>query len=318
MNTQEDLLFSLGIIPIVAVSRTEDAIPLGTALLDGGLRAVEVTFRAGPVPDILRRICRELPDLLAGAGTITSVGQAKQAVDAGAAFITTAGYNPDVVKWCVDQKVPIYPGCATASEVEAAMTRGLKIVRFFPAEQSGGIETIKALCVPYPGMRFMPAGGLNFNTLADYLAFPRVFACCGSFIPRELVAQQRWTDITTLGQRAVQAAQGFTLRHVGIYTKGELQVIALGEKFAALTGKTMRTHQGSLFVGDELEIRTQTGSEKGRMVYTVINLERSCRFMERNGFVLDRTSAVRDAGGQLICIDLKESIEGFDVRLVLK
>ena len=171
-----------GIIPVVRIDSVERAVPLADALMRGGICVIEITFRTACAVEAIRCIRRECPEMLVGAGTVLSVAQADEAMDAGAAFLVSPGLNPDVVRHSLGRGVPILPGCLTPTEIEQAMALGIDVVKFFPVEQFGGLATIRALAAPYAGIRFMPTGGVTSDNLGAYLAFDRVLACGGSFM----------------------------------------------------------------------------------------------------------------------------------------
>lgn len=175
----------VGIVPVVKISGADKAAGLARALLEGGLPAAEVTFRTDAAAASIAAIAKEVPDVLVCAGTVLTVDTAKQAVDAGAAGIISPGTNPAVVEWCLDKGVPVLPGCATPTEVEACMRMGLGAVKLFPASVIGGTELLKALAGPYASMLFMPTGGIRADNAADYLALPNVLAVGGSWIATE-------------------------------------------------------------------------------------------------------------------------------------
>lgn len=182
MKTAETILYETGIIPVIQIEDAADAVPMAEALLNGGINAAEVTFRTDAAGDALRRIAAALPEMFACAGTVLTVEQAQQAVDSGAQAVISPGLNPKVVEWCVARSVPVYPGCATPSEIELAMSFGLQTVKLFPAEVVGGVDMLKALYGPYRQMRFMPTGGITPQTVGSYLALPNVIACGGSWL----------------------------------------------------------------------------------------------------------------------------------------
>lgn len=182
MQEIENVLRSTGIIPVIKISDVNAAVPMAKALKKGGINAAEVTFRTAAAAESIKRIADELPDMFVCAGTILTVEQAKLAVAAGAKAIISPGTNPEVVKWCLDNNVPVYPGCATPSEVEQAIRLGLKIVKLFPAEVVGGVSMLKALAGPYSDMKFMPTGGINPQSVKEYLALSNVVACGGSWL----------------------------------------------------------------------------------------------------------------------------------------
>lgn len=171
-----------GIVPVVVLNDAKDAEPLAQALCDGGLPCAEVTFRTDAAEESIRIMTEKFPDMLIGAGTVLTTEQVDRAVAAGAEFIVSPGLNPKVVKYCVDKGILIIPGCANPSDVEQAIEYGLEAVKFFPAEQAGGLAYIKAIAAPYVSMKFMPTGGINPDNVKAYLAYDRILACGGSWM----------------------------------------------------------------------------------------------------------------------------------------
>lgn len=171
-----------GIVPVVVLNDAKDAEPLAQALCDGGLPCAEVTFRTDAAEESIGIMTEKFPDMLIGAGTVLTTEQVDRAVAAGAEFIVSPGLNPKVVKYCVDKGLLIIPGCANPSDVEQAIEYGLEAVKFFPAEQAGGLAYIKAIAAPYVSMKFMPTGGINPDNVKAYLAYDRILACGGSWM----------------------------------------------------------------------------------------------------------------------------------------
>lgn len=178
-------LQQIKLVPVVKIEDENTAIPLARALISGGLPCAEITFRTAAAPAAIKLITDAFPDMLVGAGTVLTIAQVDQAVDAGAAFIVSPGLNPAVVSYCIEEGIPIIPGCMTPSEIELAISLGLDVVKFFPAEAAGGLAMIKALSAPYGNIHFMPTGGITMANINDYLAFPKVIACGGSFMVAE-------------------------------------------------------------------------------------------------------------------------------------
>jgi 2-dehydro-3-deoxyphosphogluconate aldolase / (4S)-4-hydroxy-2-oxoglutarate aldolase len=194
------------LIPVIVIDDPASAPALGRALAAGGLPCAEVTFRTPNARESLARIASECPDVLAGAGTVLTVAQAKDARDAGAKFIVAPGFNPVVVDYCLEQDIPVFPGIATPSEIEAALTRGLSVLKFFPAEPLGGLPYLKAISAPYSGVEFMPTGGISAQNMGSYLAFPKVVACGGSWMaPSDWIAARDFDRITSEVSNAVAA-----------------------------------------------------------------------------------------------------------------
>src|SRR5262245_24865252 len=197
---------ALRLVPVVVLDEARAALPLAQALKAGGLPVVEMTLRTPAAEAALRQIAAD-PDLLAGAGTVLSAEQVDRAVAAGARFAVSPGFSPAVVRRCQEAGLPVFPGVATATELQAALAEGLDVVKFFPAEPLGGVAMIEALAAPFPSVRFMPTGGINPDNLGRYLAHPAVLAVGGSWmVPRAVVAAGDWARITTLTADAVAAA----------------------------------------------------------------------------------------------------------------
>jgi len=197
------------IVPVITIDDPGDAVPLARALIDGGLACAEITFRTRRASEALHRITAEVPELFAGAGTVLTPDQAKAARDAGAQFIVAPGFGPRTIDYCLEHGIPVYPGIATPTEVEAALEKGLTTLKFFPAEPMGGLAYLKSIAAPYVDVSFMPTGGINAANIASYLAFKRVVACGGSWMaPSEWIAAQQFERIRDESRRAVSAARG--------------------------------------------------------------------------------------------------------------
>jgi 2-dehydro-3-deoxyphosphogluconate aldolase/(4S)-4-hydroxy-2-oxoglutarate aldolase len=198
---------NLRIVPVIALDNVTDASPLADALVAGGLPIAEVTFRTAAAAESIT-IMAKRGDLLVGAGTVLNVDTVKRAVDCGAKFIVSPGFNPKVVSYCVAHQIPITPGTATPSDIEAALDHGLTTVKFFPAEAIGGLKLLKAVSAPYGMMSFMPTGGITPANVSDYLKFPKVLACGGSWmVSKELLAAKQFEKIAELSRQAVALAK---------------------------------------------------------------------------------------------------------------
>ncbi len=197
----------LKLVPVVAIHDAAHAPALADALAAGGLGCAEITFRTAAAPEAIKAMASR-DDMLVGAGTVLNTEQAKQAVDCGAQFLVSPGTNPKVVAWAVDRGVPITPGVATPSDIDLAMSFGLDVLKFFPAEAFGGLKTLKAIAAPYGMVRFIPTGGISAANLAEYLAFKPVLACGGSWmVKNEMIAAGQFDRITELTREAVAIAR---------------------------------------------------------------------------------------------------------------
>jgi 2-dehydro-3-deoxyphosphogluconate aldolase/(4S)-4-hydroxy-2-oxoglutarate aldolase len=199
-----DRFGEIGIIPVIKLSSPGQALPLADALLDAGLPAAEITFRSDAAAEAIRRIRRDRPDMLCGAGTVLSREQVDAARDAGAQFVVAPGFNPTVVDYCIDLGMPVYPGVNNPMGIEFALERGLSILKFFPAEASGGIPMIKAISAPYGDVRFIATGGIGPGNILSYLASDAVIACGGSWIVKpSLIEAEAFDEIRDLSAEAV-------------------------------------------------------------------------------------------------------------------
>lgn len=196
-------LASVGIIPVVKIQDASQAADLARALVRGGLPAAEITFRTPAAADAIAAIACAVPDITVCAGTVLSVDQARRAIQAGAQAVISPGTNGDVVRYCQSQGVPVIPGCATPTEIEAAMALDLPLVKLFPAEVAGGVALLRALYGPYADMKFMPTGGITPDNVGGYLALPNVVACGGSWmVPEGLLQEGRFQEIEALTRQA--------------------------------------------------------------------------------------------------------------------
>jgi 2-dehydro-3-deoxyphosphogluconate aldolase / (4S)-4-hydroxy-2-oxoglutarate aldolase len=199
----EQIIAEARLLPVVVLGDADGAGPLGEALLAGGLRSVEVTFRTDAAAAAIQTLAKR-PEMLVGAGTVLTRDQVDQAVDAGARFVVSPGFGPAVVRRCQDLGVPVFPGVASATEIMMALDAGVQTVKFFPAEQLGGLAMVKALAAPLRSVRFIPTGGITTANLAGYLASPAVLAVGGTWmVAPDLLAAGQWDEVTRRTRAAV-------------------------------------------------------------------------------------------------------------------
>ena len=206
MSDINQKISEIGVVPVIKLNNPErDAANLAKALCEGGVPVAEVTFRAAGA-DIAIRLMREAcPEMLVGAGTVLTTEQVDKALSAGAQFIVTPGFDPELVAYCQEKGLPIYPGCTTPTDYHAALKFGLKVLKFFPAEQSGGLAKIKAMSAPFPMFKVMPTGGISLKNLKDYLSCPVICACGGSYmVTADLIDNNKWEEITELCKKSVE------------------------------------------------------------------------------------------------------------------
>ncbi|MDD4699672.1 MAG: bifunctional 4-hydroxy-2-oxoglutarate aldolase/2-dehydro-3-deoxy-phosphogluconate aldolase, partial [Oscillospiraceae bacterium] len=255
MNNLTDIIYGTGLVPVIALNDHTKAASLAKALCAGGIPVAEVTFRTDSALQVMKEMTQNVPEIIVGAGTVHSVEQAQSAIDAGAKFIVTPGFAPAVVKWCINNHIPVFPGCSSASDIEAAIELGLKTVKFFPAESSGGVKSLKALAGPYYDIKFMPTGGINENNVGEYLSLDNVVACGGSWmVPQDLIEKDDFAQITSLCKEAVRKAFGFELLHVGVNTKDAADASNVANGFADLLSLPIFEYPGAFFAGTLFEI----------------------------------------------------------------
>lgn len=206
MKAINERISAIGVVPVIKLNHPErDAAALGKALCAGGVPVAEITFRAAGADKAIRIMKKACPDMLVGAGTVTSTAQIDAVIAAGGDFIVTPGFDPALVAYAQEKSIPIYPGCTTASEYHQALKFGLEVIKFFPAEQSGGLAKIKALSAPFPMFKVMPTGGISLNNLKEYISGPVIAACGGSYmVTADLIDNNKWDEITELCQKSVE------------------------------------------------------------------------------------------------------------------
>lgn len=307
-----------GLVPVIKVDDAADAVPLCKALADGGLPVAEITFRTAAAEEAIRLVKEALPNVMLGAGTVLTIEQVQKAVAAGAAYIVSPGFNPKVVGYCVENNIPILPGCSSPSDVEMALSFGLNTVKFFPAEPAGGIKFIKAISAPYGSMRFVPTGGVNEANLMDYISFPKVVACGGSWmVPSDAVKAKDWAKITELTRKAVKLLLGLELKHIGLNFENAEESMAQAKLMSVMTGMPVIEGNSSIFVGTEYEFMKKMGLGKnGHIALGVNSIPRAKWHLEQLGFTFKEATPGKD--GVVKAIYLNEEVGGFAVHIVQK
>ena len=318
MNEVLKKIGAIGIVPVVKIDHAKDAIPLAKALCAGGLPCAEVTFRTDAAEEAIRLMHQEFPEMLIGAGTVLTTEQVDRAVAAGATFIVSPGLNPRIVKYCVEKGIPITPGCSNPSDVEQAIEQGLDVVKFFPAEQSGGLKMIKAMAAPYVHMMFMPTGGINAKNLNDYLSYNKILACGGSWMVNgDLINAGEFDKIEAMTREAVQTMLGFEIGHVGINAENAEEAREIAKMFEAMFGFTAKEGNSSIFAGTAVEVMKEGGP--GRLGHIAIRtnyIERAVNYLKMMGYEFEEGKY--DEKGNMTAIYFKKEIGGFAVHLVQK
>ena len=315
MNEILKQIGELGIVPVVKIDDVKDAVPLAQALIRGGLPLAEITFRTAAAEKAIQSITSTLPEILVGAGTVLNVEQVKRAVEAGAKFIVSPGFNPVVVEYCVNNQIPITPGCSNPSDIEMALCYGLDVVKFFPAEAFGGLAALKAISGPYGMIEFIPTGGISPENINGYLAFNKILACGGSWMVKdELIKKGSFDEITRLTREAVNLILGFDLAHIGINTEDEQSSLDITNKFSSIFNMPLKEGNSSNFAGN----KGMGLGKNGHIAIKTNNISRAVAYLQRNGVEVDMSTAKRTAAGAILAVYLKEEIGGFAVHLLQK
>ena len=276
--TALDKIREIGVLPVIKIEKTEYAGPLADALRKGGINAIEVTCRNESALTSIKIIKEAFPDMTVGAGTVLSAKQAEQAKATGVDFIVSPGYNPETVAFCIENDLPIVPGCITPAEIEIAMAAGLNTVKFFPAEINGGVESLKAFSGPFSKLSFVPTGGIDFGNLGTYLSHSFVAACGGSFMAKaDLIKEGQWDKITENCKKAVAISLGFELAHVGVNNADKDEALANADAMNWAFPLGVKVGSGkSSFLGTAVELmHSPYCGEKGHIGFKTNSPERA-------------------------------------------
>lgn len=280
-------LGGIGLIPVIKLDTPDQAMALGKALIAGSLPVAEITFRTDAAEESIRILSRELPELTLGAGTVLTIEQADAAIAAGAKYIVTPGFNPKVVAHCIDRGVPVTPGVTSPSQIEQALEMGLSVLKFFPAEQSGGVAMLKAFAGPYGSkVSFIPTGGVGVKNLAEYLSLPNVHAIGGSWmVPQDAIAAGDFGKIESLCSEARLLSLGFKMLHIGINPHTDGSAVENARLLAAMLGMPEKPGNSSVFVGKSFELMKEPGrGEKGHIAIETLSVERALAWAASFGF----------------------------------
>ena len=318
MTAMNEALRSGGILPVVAIDKIEYAVPLATAIVEAGLPGMEITFRTECAADAIRAIRKAFPDLLIGAGTILSRALANEALAAGADFLVTPGFNPKVVTYAIEKNVPVYPGVTTPAEIEEAMEMGLEVLKFFPAEMSGGIAKLKILAGPYKNIKFIPTGGIDEKNFKDYLALDNVVAVGGSFmIAKKAMTTGNFEAVKAELDRIIDVMLDMSLTHVGINHSCEEESLNTAKELEHAFHMPYNVGNSSIFSGvKEFELMKKGGRGiHGHISIGVTDIDRGIRFLQARGVAVNMDSMVTK-NGKKIAVYLEKEIGGFAFHLM--
>lgn len=304
MHTVLKQISQVGLVPVIKLEEPNNAVSLCSALAKGGIPVAEVTFRAKGAEKAIFNIANALPQVLVGAGTVTTVEQAKAAASAGAKYIISPGFDPVVVEYCLSHNILITPGCATAGDLCMASRMGLEVVKFFPAEAAGGIRALKAFFGPFAQLKFMPTGGINAQNVTEYLAHRQIIACGGSWMaPEKLIAEQNWSGITAVAEQAVLGM--LQPRLTGLTLPGG------SDESANPLLANLGLESGSFAVA-----QAEAGAtEYSGWSLTVNSVERAVTYFTAKGLTFLPQTAKHAANGACTEIQLANKLAGFSVTL---
>ena len=317
--TALERLYNAAVVPVVVLDDAADAVPTAKALLAGGVDVMEITFRTAAAADSIKAVAESCPDMLVGAGTVITLEQCKKAVACGAKFIVSPGYSEEVVSWCVENDIAITPGCVTPTEIMAAMSHGLKVVKFFPANVYGGLSAMKALSGPFGGIKFIPTGGVNDKNLAEYISAPFIHAVGGSWVcPKSDIAAGKFEKITELCKQARSAALGFEVAHIGVNCEDAAAASAVCEKLNEAFDLPVKDGSSSMFASSGIEVmKTMFKGKNGHIAIRTNSVELAVTELAKKGFAYDESSA-KYKNGRMTVAYLKDEFGGFAVHLLQK
>ncbi len=307
----------LGILPVAIVEDEKKAVMLARTLCECGLPAIEVTFRTQAAASVIERIAKDSSHMLVGAGTVLTIDQAQTAMDAGARFIVSPGFSPKVVEFCLSNSIPIVPGIMTPTEIQYAIEYNLEVVKFFPAEASGGTEYLKAIAAPFKEMQFIPTGGIEESTLLSYLRLPRVLACGGSWmIPSAFIHSGSFDEIKKLTTKTVAKMLGFELRHIGMNMPNVSDAKQIATTIEKIFNFGVHETNGSFFVGTQFEVlKRQYLGTNGHIAIATNFIERAIAHLALRGIsIKPETKNIQD--GKLSTVYLDLEIGGFAIHLI--
>ena len=307
-----------GILPVINIPKASLAVPVAEALRRGGVNAIEVTLRSPDSLESISNIKKAFPDMTVGAGTVLTTQMADQAVSNGADFIVSPGFDDEVVDHCIRKNIPIVPGCANASEIQKAVKRGIKVVKFFPAEQNGGIEAIQLLSGPFPQVKFLPTGGINFGNLGKYLSCKKVIACGGSYLAtKEQILAGDFEAITQACKKAVDISLGFAFAHVGINCSEESEATDCAESISDIFRMEPRYMNSAVFAGNAVEAVKSGGfGTRGHIGFYTNAIPRALAWLEAKGIPVREDGFKYNSNGEISCVYLKDEICGFALHVV--
>ncbi len=310
----------MGLVPVVVVEDEDKAPGVANALIEGGLPIMEVTLRTQAAIASIKKIKNEFPKMLLGAGTVLSVDKAKEAVDAGAEFIVAPGFNEKLVSWCLDNSVTVTPGCVTPTEIEHAMSFGLNVIKFFPADVFGGVNGCKALSGPFKTVKFIPTGGVGLGNLKDFADKEYIHAIGGGWLcPASEIASGNFEAIKAAARESISILLGFEFAHIGINQPAADSSLKVAGEFSRAFGFALKEGASSNFSGSGIEVNKEIGLGKmGHIAIRTNSIERAVYYLSKKGYEVDWSTRKGPEGRRPVAVYLKDEIGGFAIHLLQK
>ncbi len=307
-----------GILPVINIPSADVAVDVAKAIRNGGINSIEVTLRSADSLESIKAIKNKYPDMTVAAGTVLSTETVDNALAAGADYIVCPGFDEEIVDYCISKNILVVPGCSSGSEIQNAVKKGLKILKFFPSELSGGIEAIKLLSGPFPTVKFVPTGGINFKNLGIYLQNEKILACGGSYMATaEQIKNRDFEGITAACKKAVDISLGFELAHVGVNNQTADEALSGAEKMADTFRSPVKVGNSSVFAGAAVEfMKTMFYGTKGHIGFKTNSMVRALKYFENNEIEILEESIRKDENGKPVSAYLKDEIGGFAVHIV--
>ncbi len=315
-----DKLGLCGVIPVAVIEDSKDAVPAAKALLAGGIDVMEITFRTAAAQDSIAAVAAECPEMTVGAGTVLNLEQCKKALEAGAKFIVSPGFDKAVVEYCTEHDIAVIPGCVTPTEIMQALACGINTVKYFPANAYGGLSAMKALQSAFRGVKFVPTGGVNADNLSEYMSASTVIhAVGGSWLCTSAdIAAHNFDKITELAKAARATALGFEIAHIGVNTEGPEQSLDVAGKLNDAFGFKVRAGVSSNFASESIEVmRSMYLGKNGHMAVRTNYIPRAIEELKAKGYEVDETTA-KFKNDRMTAVYLKDEFGGFAVHLLQK
>lgn len=310
---------NMGLVPVVVFDSVEDALPTAKAVIDGGLPLMEITLRTKEAIPAMKQIKAKYPEIILGAGTVLSVDQVKEAVDAGCEFIVSPGFNDSVVKYCIDNDILITPGCVTPTEIEHALSFGIDILKFFPASIYGGVNACKALYGPYRMVKFVPTGGVGLGNLAEYADKEFVHAIGGGWLcSTKDIANKNFANISETIKKSIDILLGFEIAHVGINMDNKEESLKLSKELSDVFSLKVKEGNSSNFAGTAFEVmNTQFKGKNGHIAIRTNSIDRATYYLTKRGYTADESS-LGVKNGKKVALYLNNEFGGFAIHLLQK